>query len=245
MKVGLIINSSINPIVFEEYKKFASILQEYLNRKFQKNEELQILEIDKDLVNKVNFVDVIIFTGGEDVHPENYYQKIKYAESLYNFNPERDHLELEVLEKNHKTKPIFGICRGIQIINVFFGGTLFQHLPYDLKGIAIENAHKIYPEIRDFENKRKLRHLIKGKILSLLNFNNSEEKENFVMVNSRHHQGIAKLGKNLEILALSKDGIVEILKHQTLPILATQYHIEQKETLPFHLPLINYFLKLF
>lgn len=245
MKIGLIINPLSNPIVLEEYKNFASILQELLNQKFQKNEEIQILEITPELPNKISSVDLIIFTGGEDIHPKNYYQKVKYSENFYSFNHQRDEIELEILEKNHKTKPIFGICRGIQLINVYFGGTLFQHLPHDLRGISIDNAHKIYPEIKDFEKKRNLRHLIKGKILDLLEFANEKEKNNFVWVNSRHHQAVARLAKNLEILALSKDGVVEILKHQNLPILATQYHIEQKELLPYHFSLLKYFLSLF
>ncbi|MFN4220109.1 MAG: gamma-glutamyl-gamma-aminobutyrate hydrolase family protein [bacterium] len=245
MKVGLIINPSSNPLVLEEYKNFSINLQELLNQKFQKNEEMQILEINSDLTNKISSIDLIIFTGGEDVHPRNYYQEIKYPESFYSFNLQRDEIELEILEKTHKSKPIFAICRGIQLINVYFGGTLFQHLPYDLKGISIENAHKIYPEIKDFDKKRKLRHLIKGKILELLNFTSQEEKDNFVWVNSRHHQAVARLAKNLEILALAKDGVVEILRHQSLPILATQYHIEQQEILPNQIPLVKYFLSLF
>lgn len=245
MKIGLVINSSSNPIVLEEYKNLASKLQELLNQKFQKNEEIQIFEINSELPTKISSIDLIILTGGEDVHPQNYYQEIKYSETLYSFNPQRDEIELEILEKNHKTKPIFGICRGIQLINVYFGGTLFQHLPYDLKGISINNAHKIYPEIKDFEKKRKLRHLIKGKILNLLDFANENEKNNFIWVNSRHHQAVARLAKNLDILALSDDGVVEILKHQNLPILATQYHIEQTEIFSYHLPLLRYFLSLF
>ncbi|MCS7243264.1 MAG: gamma-glutamyl-gamma-aminobutyrate hydrolase family protein [Candidatus Calescibacterium sp.] len=245
MKVGLVIKKDTNHIVFEEYINFCSLMQNEINKKLSKNSEIEILEINSKINQKLREIDIIVLSGGEDVHPEYYNSKVKYSESLYNFNKERDEIELEILEKFHQTKPIFGICRGIQIINVFLRGALFQHLPYDIRGTVIDNAHKIYPEIEKFEDKRKLRHIIKGKIFDYLHFDENIKKENFMYTNSRHHQAISKLGKNLEILALSKDGIVEIMKHMELPILAVQYHPEQKEIVDYQLPLIKYFLNLF
>lgn len=241
MKVGILLKSQIEPLLYEEYKKFAEILQNLINIRISSNKEAQVIDINKQSIQEVAKVDIIIFSGGEDIHPEYYNSKIKYSDNLYTFNKQRDEIELEILEKYHKTKVIFGICRGIQLINVFLKGTLFQHLPYDLRGIVIENAHKIYPEIQENENKRKLRHIIKGKILNLITGN----IEKFKMVNSRHHQGIAKLGKDLEILGISRDGIVEIIKHQNLPILAVQYHPEQSDIIENQLPLLDYFINTF
>ncbi|MCS6955452.1 MAG: gamma-glutamyl-gamma-aminobutyrate hydrolase family protein [Candidatus Calescibacterium sp.] len=245
MKVGLVIKKDTNHIVFEEYINFCSLMQNEINKKLSKNSEIEILEINSKINQKLREIDIIVLSGGEDVHPEYYNSKVKYSENLYSFNKYRDEIELEILEKFHQTKPIFGICRGIQVINVFFRGALFQHLPYDIRGTVIDNAHKIYPEIEKFEHKRKLRHIIKGKIFDYLNFDENIKKENFMYTNSRHHQAISKLGKNLEILALSKDGIVEIMKHMELPILAVQYHPEQKEIINYQLPLIKYFIELF
>ncbi len=245
MKVGLLVGSNLNPVVFDEYVNFANLIQKSINEKMSKNNQVEVIEINKETLGKVEGVDVVVLSGGEDVHPEYYNSKVKYNDDLYEFNRQRDEIELELLEKFHKVKPIFGICRGIQVINVFFKGTLFQHLPYDLRGIVIENAHKIYPDVKRFEDKRKLRHIIKGKVFELLNFKTNLEINNFRMVNSRHHQAVAKLGNSLEILAISRDGIVEILKHSSLPILAVQYHPEQKEIVDYQYPLIDYFVNIF
>ncbi|MCS7165766.1 MAG: gamma-glutamyl-gamma-aminobutyrate hydrolase family protein [Candidatus Calescibacterium sp.] len=244
MIVGIILSENTHPIVIQEYKNFGMLLQSEINKKFSKDESMIILPIDKELLENVRKVDVIVLTGGSDVHPEYYNSKVKYSDNLYTFDKERDEIELEIINRFYQQRPIFGICRGIQILNVFFKGTLFQHLPYDLRGITIENAHKIYPEIQKFEKKRELRHIIKGKIFDILSFNKEEDRNKFMCVNSRHHQAIAKLGKDLEILALSKDGVVEIVKHTTLPILAVQYHPEQEEIIPYQLPLIRYFVNL-
>lgn len=244
MIVGIILSENTHPIVAEEYKNFAFLLQSEINKKLSKNHDTIILPINKELMQNAQKADVLVLTGGEDIHPDYYNSKIKYSDNLYRFNKGRDEIELELINKFYREKPIFGICRGIQILNVFFKGTLFQHLPYDLRGITIDNAHKIYPEIEKFEDKRKLRHIIKGKIFEILNLQEESNKDKFMYVNSRHHQGIAKLGKDLEILALSKDGIVEILKHKDLPILAVQYHPEQQEIIFYQLPIIQYFVKL-
>jgi len=241
MKIGLLIYQSSKN--FNEYLNFTKLFQEKLNQIYNKDDEYKIIEINNQAIENVKEIDIIIFTGGGDIHPEYYNSSIKYSENLYSFDKKRDEIELEILNKYHQNKAVFGICRGIQIINVFFKGALFQHLPYDLRGIVIENAHKIYPEIQKDEDRRKLRHLIKGKIINYINFANEADKKNFVMVNSRHHQAISKLGKDLEILAISRDGVVEILEHKYLPILAVQYHPEQEDIITYQKYLINYFVE--
>jgi putative glutamine amidotransferase len=244
--ISLVLSKNVNEIVFNEYLEFSNLIKKEYNQKFNKNIEVKYFFYEESKIEDLKDSYVIILSGGVDVYPVFYNSTILYEEDLYKFDKNRDEFELELLEKYHKKVPIFGICRGIQIINVYFKGTLFQHLPYDIKGIVIDNSHKICPEIQDFNSKRKLRHHIYGtffdEITNLLN--NENNINNLKVVNSRHHQAIKKLAPNFEILALAKDGIIEIIKHQNLPILAVQYHPEQKEIIDNQLPLIKYFLNL-
>ncbi len=241
--ISLVLTKNVNKIVFNEYLEFANLITEEFNKKFNKNFETKYFFYEESNMNDFEGSVIIILSGGVDVYPEFYNSNVLYEEDLYKFDKNRDEFELELLEKYHRKVPIFGICRGIQIINVYFKGTLFQHLPYDIKGIVIDNSHKIYPEIQDFNAKRKLRHVIYGKF-----FEEIKEMANDVnelkLVNSRHHQAIKKLADNFEILALAKDGIIEIIKHNNYPILAVQYHPEQKEIINNQLPLIKYFINL-
>ncbi|MGB9638614.1 MAG: gamma-glutamyl-gamma-aminobutyrate hydrolase family protein [bacterium] len=242
--ISLLLSKNVNEIVLNEYLEFANLIKEEYNKKFNKNYEVKHFFYEESKIDDLANSAAIILSGGVDVYPEFYNSTILYDESLYKFDKNRDQFELELLEKYHKSIPIFGICRGIQIINVYFKGTLFQHLPYDIKGIVIDNAHKIYPEIEDFKAKRKLRHLIYGTFFDEIDnlIENVSNINELKLVNSRHHQAIKKLAPDFKILALSKDGIVEMIKHQNLPILAVQYHPEQKEIIDNQLPLVKYFV---
>ncbi len=241
--ISLILSRNVNEIVFNEYIDFANLIKEEFNKRFNKNFETKYFFYEDSKIEDLEGSVVIILSGGVDVFPEFYNSTILYEQELYKFDKSRDEFELELLEKYHTKVPIFGICRGIQIINVYFKGTLFQHLPYDIKGIVIDNSHKIYPEIQDFNAKRKLRHIIYGKFFEELK-EMVDNVNDLRIVNSRHHQAIKKLADNFEILALAKDGIIEIIKHNNLPILAVQYHPEQRELINNQLPLINYFINL-
>lgn len=245
--ISIVLNKNVSEIVLNEYLEFANLIKEEYNKKFNKDYSVKHFFYEESKIDDLSNSVVIILSGGADIYPYFYNSTILYDESLYKFDKNRDEFELELLEKYHKSTPIFGICRGIQIINIYFKGTLFQHLPYDIKGITIENAHKIYPEIEDFYAKRKLRHLIYGTFFDEINNliqNNISNINDMKLVNSRHHQAIKKLAPDFEILALSKDGIIEMIKHKNLPILAVQYHPEQKEIINNQLPLVKYFINI-
>lgn len=107
--------------------------------------------------------------------------------------------------------PVLGICRGMQFINVYFGGTLIQDLP-------CSSAHKMtvpeqYHDVMCGENSR-LRPLI------------GETSE----VNTRHHQGVGRIGEGLQADAVWNDGedaVVEAISHQCDPVLGLQWHPEK------------------
>ncbi len=156
----------------------------------------------KPIVDKF---DALLLIGGEDVSSNCYLgEKSK--------NP-RDNFEIEIYNYFKKNKkPILGICRGLQIINVAEGGTL-----KNIDSSKIE--HKIgmdgwinYHEI-EIKNNTKLKKLI--------------SKTNYT-ISSVHHQAIDKLGKSLVVSATASDGVIEAIEYfDEIFIVAFQGHIEK------------------
>ncbi len=155
--------------------------------------------------------DRLLLTGGEDITPDLYGEEI--LPELGTVDTERDLFEIKLIKAFlNKNKSIFGICRGLQILNVFFEGSLYQDYSYFNENSYI-HTHNSYKEII---------HSIDFKGDFLKNIFNSNE----LNVNSHHHQFIKNLGKNLEITAISKDGIIEGIKHKDYNVFAVQWHPE-------------------
>ncbi|MDR2180800.1 MAG: gamma-glutamyl-gamma-aminobutyrate hydrolase family protein [Synergistaceae bacterium] len=159
-------------------------------------------------------LDGILFSGGEDIDPQYYGEPVAGSEVIV---PERDAQELRLFEAFYQArKPILGICRGIQLMNVFFRGSLIQDILSEEKGYldhsqsdegGFEPAHSVLVE--------------KGtKLVSLI----GEE----VRVNSLHHQAARKIGEGLVVAAQSEDGLVEALERPEYPfMLGVQWHPER------------------
>jgi putative glutamine amidotransferase len=163
----------------------------------------------------------IVLTGGEDVHPGNF-GKADQVE-LCEMDLLRDTIEFQIIKFADKFKiPMLGICRGEQILNVAYGGSLIVDIPSQHKS-------KIKVNHRDSLNKN-LPHKISVKKGSFLNKITGKRKGE---VNSSHHQAIDKLGKGLKAVAFSQDGIVEAIerkKKTSKPFfLAVQWHPERWE----------------
>ncbi len=154
---------------------------------------------EKKLVNYfANLLDGLIITGGDfDIDPQLYFQKSKGSK---NIKSKRTNFEILIYKKFLKlNKPILGICGGAQLINVASGGTLIQDLNkkpvnHEQSNPRNETSHKI--------NIRK-----RTKLYEICN------KSQF-NVNSAHHQGIKKLGKDLKISATCNDGVIEGIEHK-------------------------------
>jgi len=146
-------------------------------------------------------LDGLLLTGGGDIDPGTF--KSASHPKVYGISPERDALEFYLLEAAvASNKPILAICRGIQVLNVAFGGDLYTHIQDQLQNSL---KHDWFPKFpRD-----KLAHtvrLIPGSKLHRI-FQRDE-----IRVNSLHHQGIKTVGEGLKATAFAPDGIVEGLE---------------------------------
>ena len=151
--------------------------------------------------------DGLLMPGGVDIEPARYGQETD--EKCGKIDLARDAAEWWMLDAFLPTgKPLLGICRGIQMLNVFQGGTLHQHI----------DGHS------DFKSRSTGFHKVNVTPGSALdNILNTPQ----FPVNSLHHQVVDALGKDLEICALSEDGYVEAVVHTAHPFcLGVQWHPE-------------------
>lgn len=189
---------------------------------------IPIVEDKSNLKDYVEMLDGIIFTGGEDVTPLYYNENpIKQIDYL---SPERDEQEIELFKLVYERDiPILGICRGIQIINVALGGTLYQDINEQLPGALGHSPNEI-----------PVHHLFHTIHIKADNWLYNIFETDNLKVNSFHHQAVKDLGKGLKVTALSQDNIVEAVESIEKDFLvAVQFH---PEDLTIHHP---HFLKLF
>lgn len=142
--------------------------------------------------------DGIILTGGEDVHPK-YYGRNDYL-PFCEVDEQRDAFEWKVLDRATKAGlPVLGICRGLQVANIFYGGTLIPHIPAFGKFDHARRADNDRYHDVQVDPGSRLRHIV-GAV--------SGE------VNSAHHQSADRIAPGLVANALSPDGVVEGLERE-------------------------------
>lgn len=158
--------------------------------------------LSKD-IKKAKKCDALILTGGGDVAPFLYGKNISKSDKVDIFT---DINELNLLFYFvEKQKKILGVCKGMQLINVFFGGTLSKNIPFHYN-----RKYDLYHTVNILQD-CPLYKVFSSKIVA----------------NSCHQQAVNKLGNNLQIGGQSNDGIVEIIYHNSLPILGVQFHPER------------------
>jgi putative glutamine amidotransferase len=154
-----------------------------------------------------------VLIGGGDVDPVRFGQSQHPAG--YGIEPDRDRLEIDLLLEADRTRvPILAICRGLQVVNVAFGGTLHQHLP-DVPGMD---------EHRAPEGRNGLMHEVKVAESSRLH---EACRRTTVEATSWHHQGIDRLGEGLVPVAWTGDGLVEAIERPEGWMIAVQWHPDE------------------
>lgn len=142
----------------------------------------------------------LLLCGGVDVDPARYGETV-LADAGVEVLPERDELEWQLLAGARERKlPVWGVCRGLQVLNVFLGGSLWQDLPRQRPG-ALEHSQ---PDPVD-----ALVHPVQADAETALGDRLSQE---VALVNSRHHQAIRQLAPGLRAAARSSDGLVEAVE---------------------------------
>lgn len=160
-------------------------------------------------------LDGLVLQGGADVSPQTYSQSATRPE--WSGDRTRDMYELELLHEFVEAgKPVLGVCRGCQLINVAFGGTLYQDIASDVP-TAIEHVNDLY------DSHYHTIHFSTGSSLASLFPSKSE-----ALVNSIHHQAVKDLGRDLVVEAFSgNDNIVEAIRYRKAPfVMGLQWHPE-------------------
>jgi len=200
-------------------------------------EELELVGAeDSKSVAKVDF-DGVLFTGGEDVDPA-YYDEVQVNSSV-KVNRARDELELTLLKRALRARrPILGICRGVQMINVGFGGSLYQDL---------ESAPP--PPESDapvLEHKQQGSRSADTHAVTVTDpaSNLGAVFTGSCRVNSLHHQAIKRLGHGLKVTAHAEDGLVEAIESaDDYPfLLAVQWHPEEMTDRPVQRKIFEQFV---
>ncbi|NME36440.1 MULTISPECIES: gamma-glutamyl-gamma-aminobutyrate hydrolase family protein [Fusobacterium] len=209
---------------FVENKVSESFRRLFINEDYTKAIELSggiplviPLSNDKELLKEtLSLCDALLLTGGADIDPFLYNEE--RTKNLGNIKPERDFYEKELYSIAKEMKlPILGICRGMQLINVLEGGTLYQDLGYrECKENNIEHLQK--------DNKNYPCHYVSIEENSYL-FEIFNSKK--IAVNSYHHQAVKKLSSKFILTAQSSDGIVEGFENKEEKIMCVQWHPEK------------------
>lgn len=166
------------------------------------------------LSQAIALVDVVMLVGGEDIDPA-YFHAVP-SPKLGSVNSQRDTFEYRVLDEAlGQHKPIVGICRGMQVINVYFGGTLYQDLPSEYPGKLL--SHK--------ERNRKAEP-VHGMLVEKESFLYRALNTDSLGVNSNHHQAIKEVAEGFVVTGKSPDGVIEAIEAKDYPCVAWQFHPE-------------------
>jgi putative glutamine amidotransferase len=162
------------------------------------------LPIDADPRDYVGVLDGVVLTGGADIDPTRY----GHDNTASDFEGVRDAFELGLLAEAVEARlPVLGICRGLQLLNVFAGGTLHQHVPeharYDLDPSARAHGVQLDPATR------------LGRLYGRQ-----------ITVNTLHHQTVDRVGDGCVVAGRADDGTIEALELEGHDVLTVQWHPE-------------------
>jgi putative glutamine amidotransferase len=170
---------------------------------------------DRSPAEILDGADALLLVGGGDVEPSRY--GAEPSPTVYGLEPDRDVLEIELLrEADRREVPTLCVCRGMQVMNVAFDGSLIQHLPDDGRfaphGTPSGEDHLVH-EV-ELEAQSRISEATGGGRLSCA---------------SHHHQGVAEegVGEGLVVAGRAPDGLVEALERTRGWMLGAQWHPEE------------------
>jgi putative glutamine amidotransferase len=182
-----------------------------------------VLVEDPDEV--LDLLDGLVLAGGADIDPDSYGEP-RHAETTDTV-PERDAFEIAMVRAAMvRELPVLGICRGMQLINVAYGGTLLQHLPERF------GHHEHCRVAGSFDDADHEVRLLPGSLVEQVVGEQSHATK------SHHHQGVDRLGEGLVVTGTSAlDGLPEAIELEQEPsgqcfVLGVQWHPEADETSP-------------
>ncbi len=175
---------------------------------------LPLTDDASELEDAYSICDGILFTGGHDVSPEVYGQEA--TDKCGKPCPLRDSMEGFILDLCIRDdKPLLGICRGIQFINAYLGGTLYQDLPTEYNS---DVEHHMAPPYNRTAHRVDVTD--GTRLAGIIGAGRHD-------VNSYHHQAVKELSTKLTAMALSEDGLVEAVEVKNMRFaIAVQWHPE-------------------
>jgi putative glutamine amidotransferase len=170
---------------------------------------------DRSAAEILDRADALLLVGGGDVDPARY--GAEPSPTVYGLEPDRDELEIELLlEADQREIPTLCVCRGMQVLNVAFGGSLIQHLPdedrFGPHGTPSGEDHLVHDVELDRHSRIE-----------------AVTRERRLSCASHHHQGVAEdgVGDGLVVTGRSPDGLVEALERSRGWMLGAQWHPEE------------------
>ena len=177
---------------------------------------LDSITVTTPIAPEAGSFDALLLGGGGDVDPARY-GRACLDNGTVEVDPERDALDFRLFEEARRTGvPVFAICRGLQVVNVAFGGTLVQDIPSERPSPVVHQRPRDEKTRRDHAVA-----IVSGTLLATL------ANAGRASVNSRHHQAIEGLGRGLSVTANAPDGIAEAIEAPGDPwLLGVQWHPE-------------------
>ncbi len=160
-------------------------------------------------------VDGILLSGGADINP--LFMGEEPVNELHNINPYRDRQELLIVKMAaNRQIPIFGICRGLQVMNVALGGTIYQDIYSQIDGKLIKHSQDL--------DRAYASHLVNLEEDSMLS---QIINATTLPVNSFHHQAIKDVAQGFKVCAIASDGVIEAIEStEYKSMIGVQWHPE-------------------
>lgn len=188
--------------------------------------------LDELMTIRENF-DGLLLTGGGDVETKRYGGK--EHPSVEGVWPIRDEIECRLYHLALETEwPVFGICRGVQIMNVAAGGKLYSDIPDQVPSVRFLHQQT------DAVPRHHIAHTVSIQPGTLLH---SIIGKDILPVNSFHHQAVSEPGEGMKVSAVSEDGIIEAIENPDHPfVLGVQWHPECMQQYDDHMKLFRAFI---